>query len=192
MELLNPLISEYTWANKPSVAPLGQIICVTDIGENGSLWRGNGTNWIKLNPIKLYTSVTPFVLTGTLVETTMGSMTIKGGLLGLNGQIKVYPVFTKGTGTTNRAIKVNLDGGQCFGSVFATTTTYSAIVTIRNQNSESSQKTSGNFAVGGIGAGTSNLNTTANTANDTTLTITGTLANTGEPLTLDGFVVEIF
>jgi hypothetical protein len=42
MELSNPLISEYTWANKPSVAPLGQIICVTDVGENGSLCRGDG------------------------------------------------------------------------------------------------------------------------------------------------------
>ena len=46
MELLNPLISEYTWANKPSIAPSGQIICVTDIGENGSLWRGNGSKWV--------------------------------------------------------------------------------------------------------------------------------------------------
>jgi hypothetical protein len=47
MELSNPLISEYTWANKPSVAPLGQIICVTDVGENGSLCRGNGTKWVR-------------------------------------------------------------------------------------------------------------------------------------------------
>ena len=41
--LINSEITQYTWANKPSVAPLGQVICITDIGENGILCRGNGT-----------------------------------------------------------------------------------------------------------------------------------------------------
>ena len=191
MELLNPLISEYTWANKPSVAPSGQIICVTDVGENGSLWRGNGTAWIKLSGFKYYQSVTPFTLTGTTSETVMATFTLKGGILGANGSMKIWPVFTKGTGTTNRTIKVNLNGVQCFGSLFATTSSYNALIIVRNQNSESSQKTSGNFATGGLGGGSSNLNTTENTANDVTVTITGTLANAAEPLTLDGFFVEV-
>ncbi len=62
MPMFKAGIIEYTWANKPSVAPSGQIICVTDVGENGSLWRGNGTKWVRLNPIKIFSLSTPFSL----------------------------------------------------------------------------------------------------------------------------------
>ena len=49
MPMFKAGIIEYTWANKPSVAPLGQIICVTDIGENGILCRGDGAKWIRMH-----------------------------------------------------------------------------------------------------------------------------------------------
>lgn len=191
MPLYSKQIQDYTWANKPSVAPLGQIICVTDVGENGSLWRGDGTKWIKLSGFKYYQSTTPSLLTGTTDETVMGQFTLKGTILGKNGRMKIWPVFTRGTGTSNRTVKANLNGVQCFGSLFASASSYNALIIVRNQNSESSQKTSGNFATGGLGGGSSNINTTENTANDVTVTITGTLSNAAEPLTLDGFFVEV-
>ena len=92
MELLNPLISEYTWANKPSVAPLGQIICVTDVGENGSLWRGNDTKWVRLNPIKIFSLPAPVSLTGSTSVVTLATITIPAGLLDTNGKLKIYPL----------------------------------------------------------------------------------------------------
>ena len=56
----------------------GQIICVTDIGENGSLWRGTGTKWVKLHAVKYYNNTTPVSLTGTTAETTMLTIPVKG------------------------------------------------------------------------------------------------------------------
>ena len=104
MELSNPLISDYTWANKPSVAPLGQIICVTDVGENGILCRGNGTKWVRLNPIKVFSLSAPVSLTGSTSVVTLATVTIPAGLLGANGKLKIYPLWS----TTNNAnIKIN-------------------------------------------------------------------------------------
>ncbi len=74
MPMFKAGIIEYTWANKPSVAPLGQVICITDVGENGSLWRGNGTKWVRLNPIKIFSLSAPFVLKdSTLALTTLAT-----------------------------------------------------------------------------------------------------------------------
>ena len=81
MSLYVPEILQYTWANKPATAPLGQIICITDVGENGSLWRGNGTKWIKLNAFVLYSNSTTTSLTGTTTETTLATIPIKGVVL---------------------------------------------------------------------------------------------------------------
>jgi len=47
-------VGKSTWANKPAIAPLGQIICITDIGENGILCRGNGTKWVRIHSIGYY------------------------------------------------------------------------------------------------------------------------------------------
>ena len=82
MPLYKAGIIDYTWANKPSVAPSGQIICITDIGENGSLWRGNGTKWVRLHSIKFYDLSAAVVLTGTTSATTLATITIPAGLIG--------------------------------------------------------------------------------------------------------------
>lgn len=44
----------YTWATKPSaVGQLGQLIIISDVGVNGSLWFSNGTKWVHESPIIL-------------------------------------------------------------------------------------------------------------------------------------------
>lgn len=42
----------YTWATKPTASGLsGQLIRLTDVGVNGSLWFSNGTKWVHESPI---------------------------------------------------------------------------------------------------------------------------------------------
>ena len=191
MELLNPLISEYTWANKPSVAPLGQIICVTDIGENGSLWRGNGTKWVRLNPIKIFSLSAPVSLTGSTSVVTLATITIPAGLLGANGKLKIYPLWL----TTNNANVKTLRA--LFGGSTSTTMTSqsvpnnSGLVIIRNVNNEAAQKTSSGL-VAGIGASSGSIaSTTIDTTAATTITITGQLAVGTDTLTLEDLFVEV-
>jgi len=178
MELLNPLISEYTWANKPSVAPLGQIICVTDVGENGSLWRGNGTNWKRMSHITYYSLSGTVSLTGTTTETTLLTIPIKGGVMGLGTRLYEAAFFT----TTNNA-NVKTFRAKIGGSTIATTTSsntnstyFSFWLLKRNNQSSQYNNNATSFAI--------------DTSVDFDLVITGQLANAADTLTLSALTLE--
>jgi len=179
MELSNPLISEYTWANKPSVAPLGQIICVTDIGENGILCRGDGAKWIRMHQINLYNLATPVVLTGTTSETTMLTVSIPASLMNKRGRLNVLGLMILTNNANLKTLKVKF-GGQTLATVTSTSQAALGFSTwLLNLNSETSQK-NGN-------AVSFTIDTTI--AND--FVITGQLANAGDTVTLTAVSMEI-
>jgi len=191
MELSNPLISEYTWANKPSVAPLGQIICVTDVGENGSLWRGNGTKWARLSQIHFYNLTAAVALTGTTSETTLLTVNIPASLIGASGKVKMYPLYSMTNNANSKTLRVKLGGSTAFSAVVSNSSQSSALVIIRNIGSESVQKSS-TSVVSGLGNTGTALNTLAiDTSVATTITVTGQLANSADTMTLEGFFMEI-
>jgi len=190
MELLNPLISEYTWANKPSVAPNGQIICITDIGENGSLWRGNGTKWVRLNPIKIFSLSAAVVLTGTTSVVTLATITIPAGLLGENGKLKIYPLWATTNNANVKTLRLNI-GGPLSTMTSQSVPNNSGLLIIRNINSESVQKCSSGL-VAGIGSSLGSIaSPTIDTSAATTITITGQLAVGGDTMTLEDLFVEV-
>lgn len=190
MELLNPLISEYTWANKPSVAPLGQIICVTDVAENGALFRGNGTRWVRMHTVKYYDLGASVTITGTTAETTLATLTVKGGLMGLNGVLRIWPLWSFPNSANNKTLRTYIGGALVHSTARTTEVHLQSIQIIRNINSVSSQKMSG--ITTGIGSSTSVINAAAiNTDNDFILLLTGQLGNSGESLILEGLFVEI-
>ena len=179
MELSNPLISEYTWANKPSVAPLGQIICVTDIGENGILCRGDGAKWIRMHQVNLYNLATPVALTGTTAETTMLTVSIPAGFINKRGRLNVLGLMNLTNNANLKTLKVKF-GGQTLATVTSTSQAALGFSTwLLNLNSETSQK-NGN-------AVSFTIDTTI--AND--FVITGQLANAGDTVTLTAVSMEI-
>ena len=191
MELSNPLISEYTWANKPSVAPNGQIICVTDVGENGSLWRGNGTKWVRLNQIKIFSLSAPFSSTGSTSVVTLATITIPAGLLGANGKLKIYPLWATTNNANVKTLRVLFGGSTCSTMPTQNVPNNSGLIIIRNANSESSQKCSSGL-VAGIGASSGSIaSTTIDTSAATTITITGQLAVGTDTMTLEDLFVEV-
>ena len=191
MELSNPLISEYTWANKPSVAPLGQIICITDIGENGSLWRGNGTKWVRMHSIRYYDLTTAVALTGTTVETTLVTITIPAGLIGSKGKVKLYPLFSATNNTNNKTVRIKLGGSTGYFLQSYSYAQLSNLVIFRNFNSESVQKVSSGLPAGLGSTGGSFTSLTIDTSAATTITITGQLAVGTDTMTLEDLFVEV-
>jgi len=192
MELSNPLISDYTWANKPSVAPSGQIICVTDVGENGSLWRGNGTKWVRLNPIKIFSLSAPFSLTGTTSAVTLATITIPAGLIGANGKVKFYPLWSTTNNANTKTLRVVPNGGTPVYTAYASNTVHvSGLVIIRNLGSESVQRVSSGILAGLGGTTSSIASTTIDTSAATTITITGQLAVGTDTMTLEDLFVEV-
>ena len=191
MEILNPAIAEYTWANKPSVAPSGQIICITDVGENGSLWRGNGTKWVRLNPIKIFSLSAPVSLTGSTSAVTLATITIPAGLLGANGKLKIYPLWATTNNANVKTLRATFGGSICTTMTSQNSPNNSGLVIIRNTNSESAQKCSSGL-VAGIGASFGSIAaTTIDTTAATNITITGQLAVGTDTLTLEDLFVEV-
>ena len=179
MELLNPLISEYTWANKPSVAPLGQIICVTDVGENGILCRGNGTKWVRMHPTILYNLATPIVLTGTTAQTTLLTITIPAKLMGSIGRLNMLSFFALTNNANNKTLRAGIGGNN-----------------VAVQGAASLAATGFNFWLLNLNSATAQRNnSSALFAIDTTvsmdLIITGQLANAADSITLNTLTLEL-
>ena len=191
MPLYSKQIQDYTWANKPSVAPLGQTICITDVGENGSLWRGNGTKWVRLNPIKIFSLSAPVVLTGTTTATTLATITIPAGLLGANGKLKIYPLWAITNNANTKTLRLNISGILCSTIVSQSVPNNSGLLIIRNINSESAQKCSSGL-VAGIGSSAGSIASLAiDTTAATTITLTGQLAVGTDAMTLEDLFVEV-
>jgi len=191
MPLYSKQIQDYTWANKPSVAPLGQIICVTDVGENGSLWRGNGTKWVRLNPIKIFSLSAPFSLTNSTSVVNLATITIPAGLLGANGKLKIYPLWSTTNNANQKTLRATFGGSVCSTMTSYSVPNNSGLLIIRNTNSESAQKTSSGL-VAGIGSSSGSIaSTTIDTSAATNITITGQLAVGTDTMTLEDLFVEV-
>lgn len=191
MPLYKAGIIEYTWATKPSVAPNGQIICVTDIGENGSLWRGNGINWVKLHAVKYYNNTTPVSLTGTTAETTMLTIPVKGGLIGANGVLAIQPLWSNTNNANNKTLRIKLGATTCYSYGAANLSHQDAYINVRNIGSESSQKTTSGMS-GGTGGTVNNYNSTStDTSVDFNIVVTGQLANSADTMAIQAFLIMV-
>ena len=189
--LINPEITQHTWANKPAIAPLGQIICVTDVGENGSLFRGNGTSWVRMHSVRYYDLAATVTLSGTTLETELTSVTIKGGLMGAKGKLKIWPLLSMTNNANGKTIKLKMDGNVFYGNTRTNEVQLHFLSIVRNTNSQSVQKISSGITAG-LGVTTGAVTSlTVNTSADFTLSITGQLAHSTDTLTLEGFFVEI-
>ena len=179
MSLYVPEILQYTWANKPSVAPLGQIICITDVGENGILCRGNGTKWVRFHPTILYNLATPVVLTGTTSETTLLTITIPAALMGLIGRLNLLSFFALTNNANNKTLRAKIGAN-----------------TVNVLGAASLAATGFNFWLLNLNSATAQRNNSSTSfAIDTTvsmdLIITGQLANAADSMTLNTLTLEL-
>ena len=185
-------VGKSTWANKPTTATAGQTICITDIGENGSLWRGDGTKWVRLHSIKFYDLSAAVVLTGTTFAATLATITIPAGLIGANGKVKFYPLWSNTNNANTKTLRVVLNGATTVYTGTSQNSVHnSGLLILRNFNSETTQRMSSGM-VAGLGSTTGSIAaTTVNTTTPVTVTVTGQLANSTDTMTLESLFVEI-
>jgi len=128
-------------------------------------------------------------VTGTTTKTALATIAIPAGAIGPNGSVHVTMLWSMTNNANNKTFNVELDGTIFYGITFANQSSLQAISIIRNRNSESSQVGFTN-ATTGLGAAT--LVTAAiDTSVAKNLTISGTLANSADTITLEGYTVEI-
>lgn len=142
------------------------------------------------SPIILAQSGVASSVTGTTAETTLASITIPGGMMGVNGAVRVSMMLSF-TGSTNSKTMRMAFGGVTQISVSTSTaanTTFAQQITICNRGSLTSQ-ISQNWAAGMSPA--TLISSNVNTAADQTIAILGTLASAAESITLASYTVEV-
>ena len=137
-------------------------------------------------------AATGMSVTGTTSETTLASIVIPAGLLGVNGVLRITSLWTYTNSVNNKTLKVNFGGTTWFNQAQTTTASAQSMTIIRNRGVVNSQVGYAISAGSAFGS-TSVANPTAaiDTTASQTITITGTLANTGETITLESYIVEL-
>lgn len=139
------------------------------------------------SPIILAQSAVASSVTGTTAETTLASITIPGGMMGANGVLRIAPIWSLTNNANGKTLQIRLAGTSVFSAALPSVGGYQGIATVRNRNSATSQLTTSGGAYGSVFVNTA----TINTAVDQVLTITATLANAADTVTLEGYTVEI-
>lgn len=131
-------------------------------------------------------------VTGTTSETTLATIPVPAGLMGLNGVLRVTAMWTVTNSANNKALRV-VFGGSLFSGVDLTTTASAQFQThIRNRGAANSQI--GFIVSSGFPFATSGgspVTGAVNTAVAQNLLITGQLASGAETITLEAYTVEL-
>lgn len=133
-------------------------------------------------------------VTGTTSETSLAGITIPANAMGPNGILRITALFSYTNSANNKTLRYRFGNGLS-GTIFAasvlTTTAATRLTqTIQNRNSASSQI--GGLVNGSLGGTSSaSITGTIDTTASKTLTISGQLANTGETITLESYIVEL-
>ena len=132
-------------------------------------------------------------LTGTLAETTLASVPLPGGLMGRNGWLRVTSFWSFTNSANNKTMRARL-AGQAIGGYTATANALLRMSNIlANRGVENSQiLPTGNVSFfDGITTGAAGT-FAVDTSQDQVLALSGQLANVGETITLEMWMVEVF
>lgn len=132
--------------------------------------------------------------TGDTTETVLATVNVPGGAMGPNGALRVTAQFSHTNSANMKTLNVKLGGvsGRAFVTSQPTTSDgniYQRTIHNRNaQNAQVSQQHNTGVSYGAGSPRTGTIDTSA--AQD--LVFTATLANAGETVTLESYLVELF
>ena len=131
-------------------------------------------------------------VTGTLSETTLATIAIPAGAMGPNGQLRIWTVWSTTNSANNKILRSRI-GGTSVQSVTVTASASEQLYrSLHNRGATNSQVGFVNFTATPFGTNTSAVDTYAlDMSVAQNLTLTGTLANVGETITLEAYAVEI-
>lgn len=168
-------VGNITANNKPNSATYTEAITADTIGAVAQM--------IKSSAVQVS-------VTGTLVETTMATITVPAGAMGPNGFVEITSLWSYTNSANNKIMRTRFGGTSVASNVPTTTASSALFTTIANRNSASSQVIGLATQIIGV-TGSATGTSAVNTANATDITLTATLANTGETITLEFYSVKI-
>jgi hypothetical protein len=129
-------------------------------------------------------------------ENVLATVNIPGGMMGPNGQLRIYTLWNYTNSANNKVLRVRLGGAggtQALAITHTTSTQFADFRVIQNANAQNSQIFFDRGSTPHPGATSAGTNTTAaiDTSAATTLVMTGQKASSGETITLVSYCVEL-
>lgn len=174
------------WINTAS----GNVFDAVSVADGAAVWRHRPR-------ILGASAVTGMAVTGTVTETTLATVTVPAGAMGVNGILRLTSLWTVTNSANSKTIIAKLGGAAGTGYLsraITATQSISMCTIIRNRNSQAAQISyfEGAGASGGWGDNANaNLTGTIDTSVAQDILFRGTLANTGETITLNSYLVEL-
>lgn len=171
----------------------GWIVYVED---EGLILIHDGSNWVKLPAAAetwqvLAASAMAVSLTGSTAKTTLATVTVPGGAMGANGVLRITSLWSHTNSANNKTPRIEFGGTQYYGAALTTTATSRMYHTIANRNAENSQ-VGGTTSEFNWGSTTGALTTSSqDTSADKDLVFSGQLANGGDTIALESYLVEV-
>lgn len=133
----------------------------------------------------------PVSLTGSTTKTTLATIAIPAGTIGPNGSVEIDVIFTGTSSANNKSLSIDFGGTTLWGAVVTTSPAIRATASIFNTNSASAQTALSTLSGTGAGGLGTVLTSTINTGSAVNITLTGTLANASETITLLHYLVRV-
>lgn len=177
-----------TWVNTTT----GNMFTCTSNAAGAAAWR--------FQPRILGASAaTGMSVTGTTSETVLATVALAAGVIGANGILRVTSLWQVTNSVNNKILtwRLGVSGNGIAGDIFGQTTQTTVAAMrmqqqVQNRNSTASQVLLSGIGTGGWGTTTAGIATaTRDTSVALDLVFTGTLANTGETITLHSYTVEL-
>lgn len=176
------------WVNSTT----GNLFTCISNGDGAARWRCEPRHWAS--------TAESATLTGTTNETVLATLSLPGGLPGLNGVFEIHnswEVNNDASGKTG-ATKIGAMGAgvaatQMRGTALGATVTFYDICTFKNANSQSAQRafntSGGSFGIGS--GGSASLTAAINTSAAFDIVWTGTLTDGADTLILRNWFVTL-
>lgn len=142
--------------------------------------------------VVLLQKATPISLTGTLVQTTLDSLVVKGGAMGLAGWLEIDVMWSNNNSVNNKTMTVTVGASNLSAVVNTTAIGNNKRCLWVNQGVANSQKLFLSTNATGLGNSNSAPTTAIDTSLDFTLAFKVTLANTGDTITLEAYSVTLY
>ncbi len=158
--------------------------------SSGIQYSGGGIG-LKASGV-LAQSAVPASVTGTLTETVLATIPIPAGAMGVNGGVRIYAYWSATNNANAKTVSFRLGGTlvAATGSI-ANNLSMCNFQEIRNRGAFNQQMVRQNPS-GPFGAATGAIvNIAVDTSQTQNLTLTATLANAADTITLEGYTVEI-
>lgn len=131
-------------------------------------------------------------VTGTTSETTLATIAVPAGAMGVNGGVRISGLFSYTNSANSKALRVKFGGTTYYGPTVTTTASAPFLFEIWNRGAANSQVGPGVTNTVPLGAAAVAPTTSAvDTASAFNITFTGQLANSGETITLEAYTVEV-